>query len=483
MRSRHSAPKRGSARLQVELLEARQVLTGLQPTAVEQLLLEQLNDARADPAAYGQSIGLDLSGVAPAAPLTFNPQLVQAAREHSVDMNNRAYFQHNTPEGTTPGGRMAAVGYDWKSWGESIAGGSGYPTTADALKGLILDHGVADLGHRRHLLAIDTLFKGQNEAGIGILEKGAGPLTNYYTIDTANSSDSRPFITGVVYADRNSNGKYDIGEGLAGVSVSIPGVAATSSYDSGGYSLRVNPGSYTVVASGGGLASPLTQTLNVSSINTRVNFVPGQGSNSAFVQKIYQTVLGRSAGKDDIAYWTAMQSAYGPAAVVQGIERSGEARTRLVQGWYSMYLGRGAGAGEMQYWVSSLVNGASEEQALAVLLGSAEYRTRAANAFSGLSADQAFVASLYRQLLQREASSGEIGYFVANYLPVIGRSGTATVFLASQEFRGKQVQAMYASLLQRTPGANETAYWVSTPFDLTNIRGAIEASAEFISKA
>lgn len=482
---RSSSPTRSChrARLQVELLEDRQVLAGFQPSAVEQLMLERLNDARADPAAYGQSIGLDLANVAPSAPLAFNPVLIQSARQHSQDMNNRSYFQHNTPEGLTPGDRMKAAGYDWKSWGESIAGGTGYPGPADALKGLIIDSGVADLGHRRHLLAIDTLFKNQTEVGVGIVEKGTGTLSNYYTIDTANSADSRPFVTGVVFADRNNNGKYDLGEGLGGIAVTISGVGATTTWDSGGYSVRVNPGNYTVVASGGALTSPLSQTINVSGINARVNFISGQGNSSNFVQRLYQTVLGRAAGQGDIAYWSSMQSIYGTNAVVQGIERSGEARARLIQGWYSMYLGRGAGSGEVQYWVGAFTSGATEEQVLAVLLGSAEYRTRAAATFSNLSADQAFVASLYRQLLQRDASTGEINTFVGTYLPAIGRSGTATVFLTAQEFRGKQVQAMYASLLQRTPGASEVAYWASTPYDLTGIRSAIEASPEFFAKS
>src|SRR5438552_619923 len=89
--------------LSVEHLETREVLSGFQPTAAEQLFLEQLNDARANPAAYGQSIGLDLSGVAPSQPLAFNPQLVQAALLHAQDMAARGYFDHYTPEGLDPG--------------------------------------------------------------------------------------------------------------------------------------------------------------------------------------------------------------------------------------------------------------------------------------------------------------------------------------------------------------------------------------------
>ena len=53
-------------RLCLESLEPRQVLSVAQPTATEQLFLELMNDARANPAAYGASIaglrGLRASG-------------------------------------------------------------------------------------------------------------------------------------------------------------------------------------------------------------------------------------------------------------------------------------------------------------------------------------------------------------------------------------------------------------------------------------
>ena len=64
------------------------------------------NDIRADPAAYGASIGSDLANVAAAQPLAFNTAMIEAAREHSRDMVTRGYFNHNTPEGINPGQRL-----------------------------------------------------------------------------------------------------------------------------------------------------------------------------------------------------------------------------------------------------------------------------------------------------------------------------------------------------------------------------------------
>jgi uncharacterized protein YkwD len=255
----------------LEELEPRCLLSsGYQPSGVEQEFLERLNDARANPSAYGISVGLDLSNVAPSPPLTFDTRLIQAARDHSQDMNDRNYFSNNTPEGLSPGDRMRNAGFNWASWGESIA--AGYTTPEAALAGLIIDSGHPGLEHRRHLLAIDDVYKNMNQAGVGIVLGGSGSYHNYYTIDTASTWDSQPFLTGVVFSDNNNNGLYDAGEGLANVTITVAGVGSFPTLASGGYSVQVNPGTYTVTASGGGLAAPLTKTVTVGTTNYRLNF-------------------------------------------------------------------------------------------------------------------------------------------------------------------------------------------------------------------
>jgi uncharacterized protein YkwD len=255
------------ARIHVEELEARLLLSWSQPSDLEQVFLERLNDARANPAAYGASIGVDLSGVAPSPPLALNPYLTGSAQLHSQDMNNRRFFDHTNPDGLTPPDRMRASGFNVSSWAESIAGG--YATPDAALKGLIVDNGVPDLGHRRQLLAIDPADQGLNQAGVGIVF-GTGPYGSYYTIDSASGFDNRPFITGVVF--RDSSGRYNAGEGIGNIAITVIGVGSTTSLNTGGYSIQVNPGTYQVVASGPGLAGPVVQTVTVGAANVRVNF-------------------------------------------------------------------------------------------------------------------------------------------------------------------------------------------------------------------
>src|SRR5207248_5747792 len=171
---------------------------------------------------------------------------------------------------------------------------------ADALRALITDNGVADLGHRRHLLAIDPAYQGQNQAGIGIVQGGTGPLVNYYTIDTASGPNAGPFVMGTVFNDANGNGKYDIGEGLGNVTITVAGVGSITTFDTGGYSIAARPGTYTVTASSGGLAAPLTQTVTVGATNSRLNFAIGDAD---YVQRLYQTILGRTGSSAEIQPW------------------------------------------------------------------------------------------------------------------------------------------------------------------------------------
>ena len=110
------------------------MLSGYSPTDIEQYYLELLDDARFNPAAYGDSLGIDLSGVAPAQPLAMNTLLVESARLHSQDMIAQDYFSHITPQGADPGDRIAATGFAATGWAESIetntkpvAVGGGFP--------------------------------------------------------------------------------------------------------------------------------------------------------------------------------------------------------------------------------------------------------------------------------------------------------------------------------------------------------------------
>jgi uncharacterized protein YkwD len=254
-----------------------------EPTAFEQLMLEILNAARANPSSYGQSIGLDLSQVAASQPLAFDLKLMESARKHSQDMNDRNFFGHVNPSGQDPGDRIDAAGYQWSGYGESIA--AGYNTVDEALKALIIDDGIPDLGHRKHLLAIDSVSATLPDVGIGIVFDGSGQYGDYYTIDSArdfNPYDGTPDVyalTGVVYADSDANDFYTPGEGFGGVTIEAVAAGSGSTFSvttwgSGGYTLDLPAGNYTVTASGGAFPGPISTTIAMGSQNRKVDFLP-----------------------------------------------------------------------------------------------------------------------------------------------------------------------------------------------------------------
>jgi hypothetical protein len=65
--------------------------------------------------------------------LTMNGLLTCSARLHSLDMYERGYFAHESPDGTDPGTRIDATGYLWSTYGENIA--QGYTSPQQVVEG------------------------------------------------------------------------------------------------------------------------------------------------------------------------------------------------------------------------------------------------------------------------------------------------------------------------------------------------------------
>jgi len=88
----------------------------------EEEVLLLVNEFRSQPADCGE-----LGEFEPAAPLAMNPVLRCSARLHSVDMFERDYFDHDTPDGVDPFQRMAEAGFEGSRAGENIALGQRTP--------------------------------------------------------------------------------------------------------------------------------------------------------------------------------------------------------------------------------------------------------------------------------------------------------------------------------------------------------------------
>ena len=268
------------------------------PTPSDQLVLEYINRARSNPVAEGQRLGIDIheglpdpSLVGPRPPLAMNKILLGIAESHSQNMYVQNYYSHNDPNGDTPFDRMTNAGYNYLMAGENMAG-STVATPATNLEDLMMiDAGTSGRGHRVNLLDLLNPYPCNSppcvysEVGIGYYE-GAAPdgigLTSLITEDFGAAS-AVPFLLGVVYNDRNSNSFYDIGEGIAGVTIttSAGGYYAVSS-SSGGYAIPVGTsGSISVTASGPGFG-PITKTVTLTGANVKLDFTSQTSSTTSF---------------------------------------------------------------------------------------------------------------------------------------------------------------------------------------------------------
>lgn len=327
------------------------------PTAIEQYMLELVNRARKDPAAEADRFGIGLNDglsgtpISPQEkqPLAFSPQLLAAARGHSQWMIDEDRFSHTGEEGSSPSVRTRAAGYPhYASVGENIAWrGWTSPIAGRVTEYVAWEHeGLFKSPSHRY----NSLRSEWQEAGIGCIVGVFSSGGNDYhalmtTQDLGHSEDSpgvspgSPFLTGVVYEDRDGDGFYTPGEGVPGVVIEPQGnpFFAVSSA-SGGYAIPI-PGAqgsldvlvygenwtveqtYTVEGTGGNVKLDLIY--DTDDIPQTLNFVISQqsvpvdeGMSAALIVHLsdpprtdLQAIIERTAGDLDI------RSSTGPLVV------------------------------------------------------------------------------------------------------------------------------------------------------------------------
>lgn len=260
-----------------------------EPTADEQYVLQLLNRARSDPKAEGKRLNLDLNEGLDASekmrlearpPLAMNEALLKTARDHSKDMYDRNYFDHTSPDGKRFMHRIRDSGYAFSAIAENIAAGSKH-TGAELQDMLVVDANTPGRGHRCNIFGLYPTTMKLREVGVGIYtneKKNGDDLTILLTQDFGVLGvTAKPILTGVVYADKNANGFYDPGEGLAGVTVKLDdGSAFAITNTAGGWAIPVSPGRYKVSVSGGDFESTAAASVKVGSNNIELDFISGK---------------------------------------------------------------------------------------------------------------------------------------------------------------------------------------------------------------
>jgi hypothetical protein len=255
-----------------EPLESRCLLAALALLDEEQLVLESINRARANPAAEAARLGIDLNegllpgtlSATPKQPLAPQQLLLDVAAAHSQDMIERKFFAHVNPDGADPGDRIAAAGYSARSWGENIAIDAGAVQAHDLL--------FRSAGHR-----VNMLRDSFRELGVGVRVRDDWGVT---MTEVFASRTGDVFLTGVAFSDQVlGDDFFSLGEGLDGVTITATARNRGTTYTTitgptGGYSLQVPTDTYDLEASGGELLRPIAiPAVYVGAQNVKTDFV------------------------------------------------------------------------------------------------------------------------------------------------------------------------------------------------------------------
>jgi serralysin len=274
----------------------------IEPTAQDQYMLELLNRARFNPQAEADRLlAGDLNeGIAPGTitsaakqPLAFNLKLFQSAQSHSQWMLANSTFAHAGVNGNLPGTRMTNAGYIWNNYGENIAwrGTTGTPDWTGFVRqqhdDLFVDTDIIGRGHRTTMMA--PVFR---EIGISSLvglftSNGSTYNTVMTTQEFAKDFGADAFLTGVAYTDTNDNDDfYTVGEGLSNITIKAVRngqTFTTTSLGSGGYSLRLAAGTYSVSFHGdfnhdGIIDASTVRTVTIGAENIKQDFTSDRQS-------------------------------------------------------------------------------------------------------------------------------------------------------------------------------------------------------------
>ena len=279
-------------------------------TATEQYTLELINDARLNPlgdaarfiASYaplastqsniqqaltffginGTQLLAALQALTPAQPVAFSDVLAAGARVHDAAMIAAVQQSYQVPGENDPFTRITDEGYNYQYAAENI-----YAYAQDMLyanAGFIIDWGGSaanggmqnPAGHRTTILNPNY-----REVGVGVVDMTGGGLgPEVVTEDFASLGAAGTFLLGVAYNDTDHNGFYSIGEGVAGLVVSVGGTSVSSG-SSGGYTLATNlTGLQSIQLSGAGLAGAVSVQTTLTDgqgngLNAKVDVING----------------------------------------------------------------------------------------------------------------------------------------------------------------------------------------------------------------
>jgi hypothetical protein len=169
-----------------------------------------------------------------------------------------------------------------------------------------------------------------------------------------------------------------------------------------------------------------------------------------YVQHLYEDLLHRDPGNDELAFWTGrLASGASNGDVARALISSQEHEQLVVSSLYTSLLGRTADVAGLSFFSSQLATSGDEASTIAAIAATDEFFNLAGGSNGG------FVTALYHDLLGRSSDAQGMAFWQGRLDAGASHRDVALGFVKSAEFHGLQVDDPSA-LFAAEPGWYQT---------------------------
>lgn len=152
-------------------------------------LAAYLNEIRMRPSSYANELGGFMKKIDPKPTLRWNDTLAKVAEAKALDMVERDYIGHVDPDGKGINVLIHQAGYSLPNYMiekpennffESLS--FGRESAEEVVNSLIVDEGVPDHGHRKHLLGLNDFYGRATDIGVGFVRTPDKYYSSYVVI-------------------------------------------------------------------------------------------------------------------------------------------------------------------------------------------------------------------------------------------------------------------------------------------------------------
>jgi hypothetical protein len=191
-----------------------------------------------------------------------------------------------------------------------------------------------------------------------------------------------------------------------------------------------------------------------------VSSTSASDANTAYVQAVYQSVLGRAADAASLTYWQGrLAQGASRSDVARGVWDSTEHRSSEIEQYYQTFLGRASDAVGKAFWLQTYSDTttfdtlANEKLIISAFLTSDEYSNRLH------ASNTDFITSLYQDIDTRAPDAKGLSDWTAALQGGQTRLQVIDAFLNNQEASTQLIDGFYADFLHRTVDAAGQQTW------------------------